>query len=451
MAKNVRPQEIDQFSKVVNIPDSAITERILESVRRLHEIRQLEPAIQQILHDTNETPHGPTEIADVITPKVVVRGERVLAAFILKGRSFPKVTSETIAHQLFKIRQLEGLQLLVLWVVGNIQDDAHRDFIQTALDANVDYLIVDAQDCARILLAYEKICSIDGSPFDDTGSCEEGHQLDQGIKLEFRTREDLRFEVSNLRDISHGLAKRYSAVILTDPHYERDTVREIILRVNEQVRNQEYYRNNLTRDRWRGEKAHVVWLYLAADLEDVRQSNWFVQTQWVDENLPEDFRPLPLKADEHIHGISISWNEIYSPVKEHLKKHSVSKGESLDRLEPLLNEAIELGKYALDINEQFERGKIDQEQLTKSMRDQDKRVSEVYMASGNLSFPPEDLKEYDEVAQRIFADVDNLFLYFRDSGLERWPEEQRRYLFRDSIQHFREDLNSLEYEQKKIH
>lgn len=126
MARNVRPQEIDQFRKVVNIPDAAITARILASVRQLHEIRELEPAIRQIFYDSNDTPHGPTEIADVITPKVVLRGERVVAAFILKGKSFLKVTSETIAHQLFKIRQLKDLRLLVLWAVGSIQDDAHR-------------------------------------------------------------------------------------------------------------------------------------------------------------------------------------------------------------------------------------------------------------------------------------------------------------------------------------
>lgn len=130
-------------------------------------------------------------------------------------------------------------------------------------------------------------------------------------------------------------------------------------------------------------------------------------------------------------------------MKEHYKKYTVSKGEALERLAPLLREAVKLGEYAVDLGERFDRGEITTEQLTNAMREREARVSEVYIASGDLPFPPEDLKDYDQVVQSLFADVDNLFLYFRDAGLEKWPEEQRQPLFRMAIRQFRQDLDCL--------
>ena len=200
MAHLLRVQAIDQFAKILRVPESAVSKKILEAVRQLDERRELEPALQQILFDPNETPHGPTEIADIVTSRVIVNGEKVIAAFILKGRSFQKVRSTDIAHQIMKIRQLQDLGLMVLCAVGDIQDDAHRDFVTGALDADVNYLILDRLDTARLLLAYEKICPEDGSPFSEEVRCINGHQLDRGIRLEVRIRENYKYEVLSLRE-----------------------------------------------------------------------------------------------------------------------------------------------------------------------------------------------------------------------------------------------------------
>lgn len=101
MANLIRVHEIDQFSNILRVPECAVSKEILEAVRKLDERRELEPALQQILFDPNETPHGPTEIADVVTSRVIAKGEKVNAAFILKGKSFEKVRSLDIAHQIF--------------------------------------------------------------------------------------------------------------------------------------------------------------------------------------------------------------------------------------------------------------------------------------------------------------------------------------------------------------
>jgi len=245
MGQLIKIQDIDQFFEVVNVPDAAITSKILEGVRQLNEPRELEPMLREILWDPNETPHGPTEIADILTTQIRIRGERCLAAFVIRGKHFAKVRSQDIEHQIIRLRQLPDLGLMALIAVGHFQDSAQRDFLQVAKDTGCDYLIIDAVDCARLLLAYEKICPSDRTPYGPDGSCLWGHEQDEGVELKIRVRDDIRYEIPRLRDVSHGGARRLTATVLVNPYYDREVLREIIRSATRQIRKSSYYRSNL--------------------------------------------------------------------------------------------------------------------------------------------------------------------------------------------------------------
>jgi hypothetical protein len=213
----IRMQDIDQFSDVSQVADSLINREILSNIRRLHEINDIEKFIREILYDPNETPHGPTEIADILSTRLVVRGTKKFTAFVLKGRSFGSVTGNDVAGQFFKLRQLPNLGLIVFVAIGNIQDDAHRNFIQTAIDIGCDYLVIDAHDLARLFIAYGKICPRDGTPFTDGGVCQHGHLSSESVMLEIPSKEEIKFTLVKQREVSMS-AKRYAATILLDRH-----------------------------------------------------------------------------------------------------------------------------------------------------------------------------------------------------------------------------------------
>jgi hypothetical protein len=67
MGRLLKIHEVDEFADVRAIPDAAISGLVLSNVRDLDEETDLEPAFREILYDPNETPHGPTEIADILT------------------------------------------------------------------------------------------------------------------------------------------------------------------------------------------------------------------------------------------------------------------------------------------------------------------------------------------------------------------------------------------------
>lgn len=452
MAHLLRVQAIDQFAKILRVPESAVSKQILEAVRQLDERQELEPALQQILFDPNETPHGPTEIADIITSRVIVNGEKVNAAFILKGRSFQKVRSIDIAHQIMKIRQLQDLGLMVLCAIGDIQDDAHRDFVTGALDADVNYLILDRLDTARLLLAYEKICPKDGTPFSEEGHCIKGHQLDRGIRLEFRVRENYKYEVLSLRDVSHAGAKRYSAVVLLDPHYGREIVRAVIAEITEELKDANYHRNEMVESHLNGTPADVVWLFLASAAEDVRYTNWLARTQWISPQLEEQWRPTKLDGDEESVGISIKWNTMYEGMKDFHSSHTASKGDALRRLEPLIYEAIEYGLEGEKLIQRFDASEISQPAIESELTNKGLKVQQIYQKSGDLPFPPANLQDYDQACQRLFADIDNIYQPFTELGRKTWPTfDQQIQLSRSYIGTFRKDLERWNFEKEKIH
>jgi len=321
MGRLIKIHDIDEFSEIMSIPDTAINSIIISNVRKLDEENELERFVREIISDPNNTPHGPTEIADILTSHVHVRGEKQLVAFVLKGKSFQKVSSKDVTHQFAKLRQIPNLNLMVFGAVGHIQDDAQRDFVQTAIDANYNYLIIDAHDWARLFIAYGKICPKDGLPYDCNGFCSNGHLHDKSIKLEMEVREQAKYTILQQSDLSHSGAKRYSAIVLLDKHYPKDVIREIIYKVTQKMRLSNYYRNERIKARWGKNPAHVVWLYLAFDVEDVQNANWFCRTCWIDSSLPKQMQPISLKGNEKYRDIDILWNNEYKIYKNIFEKY----------------------------------------------------------------------------------------------------------------------------------
>lgn len=451
MGRLIKIHEIDEFSEVKNIPNGAITNAILSNVRNLDEKSELERFVREILYDPNETPHGPTEIADILTTHVHIMGEKQLAAFVLKGKSFQRVSSKSITHQFAKLRPIPGLGLMVFGAVGDIQDDALRDFAQTASDAKCDHLIIDAQDFARLLIAYEKICPKDGTPYNEKGACKNGHVQDEGLTLEWEVRGKTRYSIIGPKDVSHLGAKRYVATILLDEHYKKDVIRTIIQEATEKIKLSNYYRNEQVKTRWGKTPAHVVWLDIACYLEDIQASNWFCQTLWINPSLPEDMRPLGLGGNERLGDIEILWNDEYKSYKKIFESSYGNKEEVLEANNLILKELVQLGKQAIEYFGKYRQGNISEEELISKMQEKEPRVTELYQQSGNIPMScPQDCKDYIESCQNAFTDVHNMFLYYSKSGLKTWPKENRDWLMQDAVEQFYSDLERIKFEESKV-
>lgn len=198
---------VDNFSEVRGVPPRSVKENALETVRSLHESDEMEPWLEGILFDTNNTPHGPSEIVDILTHKVSVRGREGLAAFILKGRSFSTVRPSDVAHQIARLDRINGLDFAFLVASGNVLDEAKEIFLTTAERLGTSYAFLDSLDLARIFIAYGFICPRDGERI-------KGGRCTCGFSPANRTSNILQQAALHELRVTHELNQPCGAVIL---------------------------------------------------------------------------------------------------------------------------------------------------------------------------------------------------------------------------------------------
>jgi superfamily II DNA or RNA helicase len=153
--------DFDSFSAVRGTPPNTISTELINAVKQLDEKEELEPYLRLILHDPNETPHGPAEIVDIFTHKLSIKKLTGMTAFILKGRSFKTVKPQHVAHQIYRLEKINGLAIAIFAASGTILDAAKEHFVSTALRLGCNYSIFDAVDLARLFVAYGFLCPRD--------------------------------------------------------------------------------------------------------------------------------------------------------------------------------------------------------------------------------------------------------------------------------------------------
>jgi hypothetical protein len=198
---------VDNFKVARSIAPRDVASDAVATIRTLDEKEEIEPWIQAILYDTNRTSHGPSEIVDILTHKVSVRGKDGLAAFILKGKSFPTVRPVHVSHQIVRLERLQGLDFAILGASGNILDEVKEQFVSTARRLDCDYSILDAHDLARLFIAFGFVCPRDGQRI-------RGGRCACGYSPENRTSNLLQQEALRELTTIHQLGQRAGAVIL---------------------------------------------------------------------------------------------------------------------------------------------------------------------------------------------------------------------------------------------
>lgn len=123
------------------------------------------------------------------------------------------------------------------------------------------------------------------------------------------------FRIYDVKDLSHAMAKRYSAKVVVHKGTSREELRHIIPQMVKEVRMVNVYRNQETRTRWRGKPAQVVWLDIfdearcPPEMAAIEGVPHFVgSVEWIDPNLDPNYAPMPMTdANEQIGDIRLKW------------------------------------------------------------------------------------------------------------------------------------------------
>jgi len=177
-------EDYDNFKAVKDFPIAELSTDLLsdlvQKVKELDEREELEPWLRSILADGAQTPHGPAEIVDILTHHVTAQGQRGMAAFILKGKSFATVKPVDVSHQTYRLKKIEGLKFAFFVAPGTILDGAKEQFCSTCEEIGCNYSIFNAEDIARLFVAYGFFCPRDATRI-SRGRCKCGYSPSKRI------------------------------------------------------------------------------------------------------------------------------------------------------------------------------------------------------------------------------------------------------------------------------
>ncbi len=169
-------ERYDQFIRLSEFARDRVSDKLISAVRHFHEARDMEELLLSSLLDPNRTPHGPAEIVDIMTVQLSHRRNKGVAGFILKGRSFKRITPSDVSHQIFRLRRISGLKFALLGHIGSLLDEAREEFVNTVQELGIDYTIIDAVDFARLAVIQGALCPRDARKI-RKGRCQCGYRV----------------------------------------------------------------------------------------------------------------------------------------------------------------------------------------------------------------------------------------------------------------------------------
>lgn len=259
-----------------------------------------------------------------------------------------------------------------------------------------------------------------------------------------------KYTILSFEDVSHGIAKRYSANLLVNEPISKSNVKHIVEQVTANLRGREYYRNELVKARWTSTPAHVVWLFVYASLDDVDNANWICRTQWISETLAPKFAPLKLSGNDVVDQIVIDWNDKYLQKAKIYQALTIKKEEYLDKMDSILERTKEIVAKAIEFTEEQETRQLAYDDYASHMKIIESVLTGLYFASGDIGLPPVECKDLDRAFQDMMAFAHNIVLPFSRRGLVTWPEKNRKYLVREAIRGYQHDFERLEFEREKV-
>lgn len=443
-------ENIDEFKKCSEISREEVDKtEIIKNVRALDEKSELEPFINSIIHNPNKTPHGPMEIADIIF-NLHINGKAYCSTFVIKGKSFPKITLKDIANQIIKpIIEIRDLNIFILVAAGNIQDDV-KEAIEGLLKEKIRYLIIDAIDIARLLIVHGFLCPCDGSVYNEKGFCKNGHSFNESRFFKNTDIED-EYDIINQKDLNFAQVKRYSANILIYGNPSKNRIKQIILNATKKLISSNYYSSENAKNIFNEKRADVVWLNVMRTMYDIELYNWMCRTCWINSNLDKSFRPGKLNGNDKIEDIDILWNKDYESNSDYFKKSRGTKENIINEILPEKNKLQKIMNIIIKNFYKIEKNLITEENFIEIVRIYEKEENKIYDNLLNSFLPPYDCKDYFNLVQSFASQADNIFLLYSSEGLKKWKKEDRNWLVKNSIDDIKNILENIRYEEKKIY
>ncbi len=261
------------------------------------------------------------------------------------------------------------------------------------------------------------------------------------------------YTILSFRDVNHGVAKRYSANILLNKEYSKPEIVSMVKNITEELKNREYYRNHLIKQHWKGKNAQVVWLYLYLSLDDLDNTSWICQSQWIDKHLDSKFAPSKIEGEYIGNGVILKWKNEYEEISTMFDSFKITKEDFLEKLDNILLPTQDIVEQLILLTEEYNRCKVEENNDVNSMKKLEVRLTELCFEADEIALAPSECADLSQQFQNVMAIAHNIALPFSEKGLKTWEKFERNrliYIY-SSIKNYHKELLRLEFELEKVH
>jgi hypothetical protein len=244
-----------------------------------------------------------------------------------------------------------------------------------------------------------------------------------------------------LQDTSNADAKRYCAKILMRAPITRLRAEAVARKATSDIRKERYNLDSFKKifgDR----DADVVSLFVAGDLQDVENANWYCRTLWVSNSLASDKRPSPIGGDDLGDGLEVVWKNEYANDADFYRSLQIDKQEYLTKVrsftantEALLEKTFGRGTTIICPPPAFSQYAV--------------LMREVYIESNDIGLPPYECRDVAQQFEDVMALADNAFIYAKNVLNEPanlgWPVQ-----LETELKSWYRSVGRLQYELEKI-
>jgi hypothetical protein len=241
-----------------------------------------------------------------------------------------------------------------------------------------------------------------------------------------------------------GATKKYVAEILTDPHYSKAIIRDIIKKSTKELLNTANGMNLTNHDAGR------VYLFVYTDLRDKQHKNWICRALWINPNLPELLRPNRLGGKEQLDEFEIDWNSNHKTTHNYYLSITDIKSNYIRKIDEVFNKCegikMKADKYLRD----YDVGKLQNDHFQRTMEKEEIFARKILDEMGNQKFPPLECAECDQILQLIICGLHNMFIPFANWGKAEWNLDQKLWLVRNAQKGYEEDRSRYLFERRKL-
>lgn len=123
-------------------------------------------------------------------------------------------------------------------------------------------------------------------------------------------------------------------------------------------------------------------------------------------------------------------------MKNFYKENSATKEQFLNVLEPILTGTLEYANSVIELFQKYKKKFLSEDDFIREMQRMKSHIDDLYKKSGNIPFPPDDCKDFDNTFQGLIGTVHNMSLFYENDGLKRWPQHNRDWLMEDQINRY---------------